>query len=168
MRRRRLLLTACALAATVMVAPASAQCPSGDGTLPGSDSSVTAVGTGDATPYTTVYVDDRDWADLDDDGNAQGIWIYIESNGEPGLQRGGQHVSASYLPTLPRIGPTQVVPPHPGGLPILPNGITLFPGGFPPPCTWGYTTCVPLLPYDDCNTDQSGQPRTGEGDSILF
>lgn len=161
-RRRLVMLATCALAAVVGVTPASAECPQGDGTLPGSPSSVKAVGTGDATPYRTVYVDDREVVDVEQDGKDHGIWLYIESNGEAGLQRGGDHVVMPFIPNIPRIGPMPVVPPNPGGLPILPNGLTLFPGGGP--CHWG---CVPEI-TDRCRVDQSGNPWTGKPDTLLF
>ena len=162
MRRQRLLLTACALAATVMVAPASAQCPAGDGTLPGSSSSVTAVGTGDATPYTTIYVDDRDLADLDDDGNAQGIWIYIESNGERGLQRGRSHLVFDVAdPDIPYVA----LP----GWPNLPG-----PPFLPHPCCWppagvgGEPLSEVVNARDDCPSDANGDVWLGEPDAVLF
>lgn len=160
-RRRLVLLATSALAAVVGVAPASADCPQGDGTLPGSPSSVTAVGTGDATPYTTIYVDDRDFADLDNDGNAQSVWLYLESNGTAGLQRGGDQVAMPLIPRVPWIAPIPVLPPNPGGLPILPNGLTLFPNGFG---CWG----CELWWYDDCRTDQSGNLWTGKPDTLLI
>ena len=164
MRRRVVLLSICALAAVVTVAPASAQCPDGDGTLPGSSDSVTTAGTGDATPYTTIYLDDRDYADLDDDGNAGGIWIYIESNDVAGLQRGGDRIEETFIPDPPSIGPIPVLPPNPGGLPIFPDGFTLFPDGF-----GGCGGCDEHpWSYDDCRTDESGNVWTGEPDSILF
>ena len=33
-----------------------------------------------------IYIDDRDFV------SGNGLWIYLESNGEPGLQRGGQSI----------------------------------------------------------------------------
>lgn len=44
------------------------------------------------TPAGTFYIDDREWEDVDMDGNAEGIWIYQESNNVPGLQTGGTGV----------------------------------------------------------------------------
>ena len=84
-----------------------------------------AVGTGGSTPFTTVYVDDRDFADIDDDGNAGGLWIYMETNGVAGLQRGGYGLVARPEWPAPDIPPTQVLPPNPGGLPVLPYGFWL-------------------------------------------
>lgn len=171
MKRAGFLLGAAVLASLVAVAPASAQCPTGDGTLPGSSASVTAVGTGDATPYGTIYADDRDALDLDDEGDAQGLWIYVESNGTAGLQRGGDHVAAGYVPRLPRIGPIPVVPPNPGGLPILPNGLTLFPCSAQlsgSRCAGGPGVREWALPEDQCRTDASGQHWGGPPDQFLF
>lgn len=162
--RRVVLFATCALAAVVGVAPASAQCPAGDGSLPGSSDSVTTVGTGDATPYTTIYVDDRDFADVDDDGNAGGLWIYIETNEVAGLQRGGEHVGWSYLPRVPQVAPIPVLPPNPGGLPIFPNGLTLFPNGF----GGGGPQLIPYDWRDSCKTDESGNVWTGKPDNLLF
>ena len=170
MKRAGFVLSAAVLASLVAVVPASANCPSGDGTLPGSSASVTAVGTGDATPYRTIYVDDRDTLDVDDDGDAQGLWIYVESNGTAGLQRGGEHVAAGYVPR-PRIDPVPVLPPNPGGLPILPSGLTLFPCGFQfsgSRCTMRPGLPTDVLPDDQCRTDASGQPWVGSPDELLF
>ena len=165
MRSRRLLLATCALAAVVTAAPASASCPAGDGTVPGTSSSVTRVGTGDATPYTTIYVDDRDFADSDDDGNAGGLWIYLETNEVAGLQRGGERIESPFLPQPPYVEPIPVLPPNPGGLPILPRGFTLFPDGLGG-CSLG---CNEIGPPDDCRTDESGQLRWDvEPDTVLF
>jgi hypothetical protein len=44
------------------------------------------------TPAATLYIDDRNYAE----GN--GMWIYLESNGEDGLQRGG---SSAFAPDDP-------------------------------------------------------------------
>jgi hypothetical protein len=44
------------------------------------------------TPAATIYVDDRNYAE----GN--GVWIYLESNGASGLQRGG---SSAFVPDDP-------------------------------------------------------------------
>ena len=170
MKRTGFVLSAAVLASLVAVAPASAECPTGDGTLPGSSASVTTVGTGDATPYGTIYVDDRDWLDLDDDGDAQGLWIYVESNGTAGLQRGGRHVAAGYVPEVPRIDPIRV-PPNPGGLPILPNGLTLFPCGLGysgSRCSGGPGIHEWFLSRDPCRTDASGQPWSGRPDQLLY
>ena len=42
------------------------------------DGTVTAVG--------PIYIDDRDYL------SGYGLWIYVESNGEAGLQRGGSNL----------------------------------------------------------------------------
>lgn len=164
-----LVLGAAVLASLVATAPASASCPTDDGTLPGRSASVTAVGTGDATPYGTIYVDDRQLLDFDDEDDGQGVWIYAESNGTAGLQRGGRPLASELVPVLPRIDPIYV-PLNPGGLPLLPPGITLLPCSF----QLSGTRCqgVPLrdalLPPDYCRTDASGQPWTGPPDTLLF
>ena len=160
MRRALLLVTICAVATLIGAAPASAQCPDSDGTLPGSSDSVTRVGTGDATPYTTVYVDDRDYADLDDDGTAGGLWIYIETNGMAGLQRGGGHVAFSFAdPEVPAV----VIPPQP---PTIPGG-PYWPS--PIPITVGGWHLSEGLGFPDkCTTDEDGNEWTGEPDSLLF
>lgn len=62
------------------------------GTVPGTSPSVTTIGTGGAGSFTTVYVDDRDLMNFDADTSYGGLWIYVESNGRAGLQRGGTHV----------------------------------------------------------------------------
>lgn len=170
MTRAGFVLSAALLASLVATAPASASCPTGDGTVPGRSASVTTVGTGDATPYGTIYVDDRDWLDLDEDGDAQGLWIYVEANGTAGLQRGGGHVAAGVVPDVPRVDPIRV-PPNPGGLPILPNGLTLFPCGLGysgSRCAGGPGLDEWLLPSDYCRTDASGQPWAGPPDQLLF
>ena len=74
-------------ALTMLSADPAAACSRTDGTIPGSEASVTTVSAGGKT----FYVDDRDHADLDDDYEAGGIWIYEESNGQEGLQRGGMN-----------------------------------------------------------------------------
>ena len=109
-------------------AHAAGACSRTDGTVPGSSATVIEVPAG----VTTFYVDDRDYPDLDNDGEAGGIWIYEESNGESGLQRGGsgawweEHMPGTC--ELP-LGPTPVLEPDPNR-PVLPNGIVLFPHGF--------------------------------------
>ena len=89
MRRITKLMACTALFAifTLSATPASADCDDSDGSVPGTSGSVMAVTAGPST----FYVDDRDWFDLDDDGQAGGIWIYEESNGQDGLQRGGMN-----------------------------------------------------------------------------
>lgn len=164
--RRWLLLVCCGLAAIVGVVPAAAydeSCPRGDGTVPGTSSSVTRVGTGDATPYTTIYVDDREFTDLDGDDDAAGLWIYLESNGIAGLQRGARvHFIEEFIPRIPRVEPIPILPPNPGGLPVLPRGLTLFPNGF------GGGSVSEIEPYDWCGTDEAGNWHSGPPDSALF
>lgn len=55
---------------------------SGAFAAPPCDGTVTEIGTGPVI----IYVDDRDYL------NGDGLWIYMESNGQPGLQRGGQSI----------------------------------------------------------------------------
>ena len=158
------LLLAGGLAAVAGISPAQAACPAGDGTLPNSGSKVTRVGTGGSTQYTTIYVDDRDFLDLDDDNNSGGLWLYIESNSAAGLQRGGDQVVFNFVnPNVPRINPIPVLPPRPGGLPVFPNGLTLLPNGF-----GGGSLSEAAGFHDDCKTDESGNVWTGKADSILF
>lgn len=164
--RRWLLFGCCAMAAVVGVVPAAASddgCPTGDGTVPGTSSSVTRVGTGDATQYTTIYVDDREFTDLDGDDDAAGLWIYLESNGIAGLQRGAEvHFMEEFVPGPPRVEPIPILPPNPGGLPILPRGLTLFPDGF------GGGSFGQVGPYDPCPTDEAGNWHNRPADSALF
>lgn len=158
------MLLAGGLTAVAGISPANAACPAGDGSLPNSSSKVTRVGTGGSTQYTTIYVDDRDYPDLDDDNNAGGIWLYIESNNAAGLQRGGDHVAFTFVnPNVPRIEPIPVLPPRPGGAPVFPNGFTLLPNGF-----GGGSLSEAAGFHDDCKTDESGTVWTGKADSILF
>jgi hypothetical protein len=153
MRKLASLVGAALLAPIVIVAVGSnvaqAQCPGNDGTVPGTPARVTAVG--------PIYVDDRDFADADDDGDAGGLWLYLESNNQAGLQRGGDQVWFAVIagvanPNLPYIPPTQVVPPNPA----TPNGLTLFPSGF-----GGGSLSETAGGHDDCV--QSSTP-----DTILF
>lgn len=124
---RILMFAAISMVAVANAAPAGA-CSRTDGSVPGTSASAITVSAGPAT----FYVDDRDYADLDNDGEAGGIWIYEESNGLSGLQRGGsgawweEHVPGTC--ELP-LGPTPVLEPDPNR-PVLPNGIVLFPHGF--------------------------------------
>ena len=164
-------LSAAVLASLVATAPASADCPSGDGTLPGSSASVNAVGLGDATPYGTLYIDDRDALDLDAEGDAQGVWIYAETNGSAGLQRGGSHPASDYFPEPRRIIGPVYIPPDPGGVPLLPRGITLFPCGVGTSgsrCQGGPGLGESLFPADFCRTDADGEPWAGPPDQLLF
>jgi len=159
------LLLAGGLTAIAGISPAHAACPAGDGTIPGSASSVTAVGTRDSTQYTTIYVDDRDLADADDDANFGGLWLYIESNSSRGLQRGGDQVTFTFVnPNVPRVEPITVLPPNPGGLPVLPTGLVLLPNGL-----GGGSLSEAAGFHDDCKTDaNTNQVWTGKPDSILF
>lgn len=112
--------------------PARAACPSGSGTVPGTGAERYVVGLdqarapGEPTPTTdndqidnneraeTIYVDDRDYAGLDDDGG-NGLWLYLEWNGESDLQRGGENQAFGYdLNRNPTTDPQQ----DPGGFVI--------------------------------------------------
>jgi hypothetical protein len=125
MARRVSLLVAIVAVAALMPLPALAQCEF-DGSVPGTAAKVYPVGAGGQT----IYVDDRDDADADDDGVAGGIWIYYESNKVGGLQRGGQQVALGLLPgTVPYVSPTYILPPDPSR-PALKGGVLAFPSGF--------------------------------------
>lgn len=128
--RKLLALAASAAVATVALGAMSAStahadnCPAGDGTVPGTASRVITVG-----PF---YIDDRDFADADDDDVAGGLWIYMESGKKAGLQRGGDQVVFTVLeangvdPTVPYQGPvkTGVIRPDTNKeLILFPNGI---------------------------------------------
>ena len=162
---RRALTVGVLVVALLPTHRAAAQCGT-DGTIPGTSSSVTTV----ETPAATFYIDDRDALDLDDDGEAESVWIYQESNGVEGLQRGGEapwfvHVQSARATardalTL-HVDPIPVAVPDPDDPDGPPRTVTLFPYGFdfPPPCTM--SQCVPLLPYewqDHCN--ESATPDT--------
>ena len=156
------MLLAGGLTAVAGITPAHAQCPAGDGTVPGSGSTVTAVGLKDSTTFGTIYIDDRDFADADDDGNAGGLWVYIENNNTRGLQRGGDNVAFSFVnPNVPLIPAVPVLPPRPGGAPVFPNGLSVGPFG-------GGSLAEAAGGHDDCKTDQSGTTWTGKPDAILF
>jgi hypothetical protein len=115
-----MLLAVAAAAMTVPAGWAAAKCEF-DGTAPGTVAKTYAVGAGGQT----IYVDDRDYADADDDGVAGGIWVYLESNHVAGLQRGGDQAAVGKIPgTVPYIPPTFV------GVPGSVVGVTLFPSGF--------------------------------------
>lgn len=76
---RRVLFAASALALTAVgvAAPATANpCGAGGGT---------GLGIIDVGGAGLVYIDDRDYV------NGNGLWIYVESNGQPGLQRGASN-----------------------------------------------------------------------------
>jgi hypothetical protein len=146
MRKLASLVGAALLAPVVVIAAGSqvaqAQCPGNDGTIPGTPDRVTAVG--------PIYIDDRDFADLDEDDDAGGLWIYLESNNVAGLQRGGDQAAFATLagagvnPNIPYVGPTPVGP------------LTLFPNGF-----GGGSLSETAGSHDDCV--QSSTP-----DTILF
>ena len=158
------MLLAGGLTAVAGLTPAHAQCPAGDGSIPDSGSTVTPIGTGDSTKYTTIYVDDRDYPDLDEDNNAGGIWLYIESNDVAGLQRGGDQLPFTFVnPNAPRVEPVPILPANPGGAPVLPNGFTLFPDGF-----GGGSLSEAAGSHDDCRTDQNNNLHNGPADAILF
>ena len=158
------LLLAGGLISIAGISPASAQCPAGDGSIPDSGSTVTPIGTGDSTKYTTIYVDDRDYPDLDEDNNSGGIWLYIETNEVAGLQRGGDMLPFTFVnPNAPRVEPVPILPANPGGAPVFPNGFTLFPDGF-----GGGSLSEAAGAHDDCHTDQNDDPWTGPADAILF
>ena len=117
---RRFIAMLAAGAALAVPAGSNAACEF-DGSAPGTVAKAYAVSAGGQT----IYVDDRDYADLDNDGVAGGIWIYYESNRVAGLQRGGDQVALGMIPgTVPYIPPTFV------GVPGTGIGVTLFPSGF--------------------------------------
>jgi hypothetical protein len=143
--------------------PASAACPAGDGTIPGSGSTVTPVGTGDGTQYTTIYVDDRDFADADGDGVSGGLWTYIETNSVAELQRGGDQLIFDFVnPQIPRVDPIVVLPPD-ASRPVRPEGLTLLPNGL-----GGGSLAEAAGEHDDCTTAQDGTPWTSTPDKIIF
>lgn len=113
------------MAAGLMLAgTAAAQCEF-DGSVPGTAAHTYSVSVGGQT----FYVDDRDYADADEDGTAGGIWLYYESNGIAGLQRGGSQVVLDKVPVMmPYVGPVTVT--LPGAGPVPPHTITLFANGF--------------------------------------
>jgi hypothetical protein len=139
--------------------PAHAACPGATGTVPGSGPTVTPVGLGDGTQYGTIYIDDRDYV------NQGEIWGYIETNTVADLQRGGDQLIFTFgvNPGVPAVPPTQVLPPNPGGAPVLPNGLTLFPKGL-----GGGSLAEAVGEHDSCTTDRTGAVWTGTPDNILF
>ena len=111
--------------------PASAECIS-DGTIPGAAGGAIAIGSGNGTRF---YIDDRDFADLDEDGKSQGIWVYQEANNTGNLERGGaQWIEAMIPGQVPRVNP------------IVTPVVTLFPdgwgGGSVSEATGGVDPCV--------------------------
>jgi hypothetical protein len=136
MRRISAVLTSAALAtggmlATGGLAHAATDCGSAHGTVPVLPAKAYPIGLGavtpgDATQYGTVYLYDEDYLDATDDNpGAHGFWIYVESNTVGDLQTGGSEVALGALPPAPLIAAGSVVPPHPGGLPLFPNGVPL-------------------------------------------
>lgn len=108
-----------AAAGIVLSAPSShAACGATEGTVPGSGPNTYSFGG-------QLYVDDRGgFVDLDGNGGAGGLWIYRETNGTPGLQRGGDPQGYTVIADtglLPRVSPTPI--------PVI--GGTLFPNGMP-------------------------------------
>lgn len=143
--------------------PANAGCPGTSGTLPFTEASVIAIGQGDAEPYRTIYVDDRDAtpSDIPEDSN-EGLFVYAESNGWARLQRGGESAAAPYLPEHPPyVEPIVVLPPDPSR-PVAPHGLTLFPNGF-----GGSGLYEPVGPYDDC-IEYGGENQPAEPDTLVF
>ncbi|HEX9682200.1 MAG TPA: hypothetical protein VGA13_03905 [Acidimicrobiales bacterium] len=129
---------------------AHAQCPENDGTIPGTGAKAYEAG-----PF---YIDDRDVLDLDDDDDAGGLWIYMESNDVPDLQRGGDQIIFTMIadtgvdPEVPPVEPIQPVP----------DGPTLFPNGF-----GGGSLADEAGSHDDC--DESVDGNNGyEADNIIF
>lgn len=111
-----------------------------DGSIPGTPPRTYAFGAGPAV----VYVDDRDYADLNGNGVAGGIWIYLESNGVAGLQRGGVGVGDGVPVTVPYLPPHYVIPPDPNR-PVLKDGVLIFASGF-----GGGTVADVAGSYDPC------------------
>lgn len=160
MRRSPLIAVAILLSGAAVVRdPAAAGCGY-RGTLTPEPTTIT-IGQGDAEPYRTIYVDDRNYNPLSPtDEEQHGIWVYAESNGAAGLQRGAQHPLVEYVPELPWIGPIVVIPPD-RNRPVLGNGLTLFPGHGPSPPAeiigW----------YDGC-VEYGGEGQPTEPDTLLF
>lgn len=158
MRRLASLLGVAVMAATAVVivggSPASAACPAGNGTIP------TTAAKAYSTPSVggkMFYIDDRDWTDTDDsDGHAGGFWIYEESNGFAGLQRGGDQWVLASDPVnkiaVPYFEERKVT--IPGAGPVPPTERTLFRGGF-----GGGNLAQSTGFHDDCVDKQpNGQP----------
>jgi len=129
MRRLSAILAGAALASSGLImlsttpSAFATDCGATGGTIPGTPAQTITV---DLSPAAIIYIDDRDYADADGDGVSQGLWIYLESNGQPGLQNGGEHAVLSQLPvSVPHIDPISVDGPDPVG-----HVITLFPSGF--------------------------------------
>jgi hypothetical protein len=88
-------MAAIGLLVTMQGAGAEDDCHATGGTVPGSPATVYVIDAGAAT----VYIDDSDMLDLDGDGVSQGLSVYLESNGTPGLQPGGSGVVSQILGT---------------------------------------------------------------------
>ena len=89
-----------------------------------------------ASPAAVFYIDDRGVA---------GVWLYEESNGRPGLQRGGAAWWRDAVRYPPYVAPVPVLGPDPDR-PVFADGLTLFPGGI-----GGGTPEQPLDWADDCH-----------------
>jgi len=102
---------------------ADGNCGATGGTVPGTPAQTITV---DASPAAVLYIDDRDFLDLDALGRGGGFWIYMESNNQPGLQRGGEEAVLSSVPVgVPFIGPQSIdIPTDPPT-----HVVTLFPDG---------------------------------------
>lgn len=156
MMRKLLALAATSAVATVAfgATPALAACPGADGTVPGQPAKATAAG-----PF---YVDDRDFADANDNGDAGGLWIYMESGVATGLQRGGDQLAFKEIksrtgqdPAIPYHGAVVVPVANPTtGQPIL----TLFPQG-----VGGGSLSETAGSHDDCQ-----QGTAAQRDNIVF
>ncbi|MGQ0434039.1 MAG: hypothetical protein ACT452_16735 [Microthrixaceae bacterium] len=154
--RKFLATAAAAVLATVVLgaAPASADhmCPNNDGSLPNAPARSTKVG--------PVYVDDRDYPDLDEDNDSGGIWLYYESGVKPNLQRGGDQIiftvvqDAGVNPKVPVVKKIEGPKSPTTGQPI----ITLFPNDF-----GGGSISQTVGSHDDCF-----EGVKSERDVILF
>jgi hypothetical protein len=157
MRRLSAVLAGAALASSGLImlshvpAAFATNCGATGGTVLGTPAQTITV---DLSPAAILYIDDRDYADADGDGVNQGTWIYMESNNQPGLQNGGEHVVLSQLPvSVPHLDPIVVdVPTDPPT-----HVITLFPDGF-----GGGDVAQAAGEADPCNDP------SGSYDSILF
>lgn len=78
------ILAAAAIAATGIAAPAAMADPCTD---------YGPLNTGTHDIGGLVYVDNRDYFWLGAPEGHGGLWIYVESNGQPGMQRGGSSLS---------------------------------------------------------------------------
>jgi hypothetical protein len=115
--------------ATGGLARAATDCGSAHGTVPVLPAKAYPIGLGTVTPgdstqYGTIYLYDEDLLDATSDNpGAHGFWNYLETNGVGDLQTGGSQVALGALPAAPLIAAGSVVPAHPGGLPLFPNGV---------------------------------------------